>query len=339
MSSTLPCKRSGQAEAARDGRFDPGAAAAFQLHVVGCASCAREQAELQALGRALRAPESEATEATLRALRERVLASATATKNASKTEGLAGAPRRARSGWLVPAVAAAALLLGYGSARFAHRSWAGNGRGTLVVNAGVGGADWTQHRNGRLDAIELRDGTLNVAVQRHRGDPRVVVRVPEGEIEDIGTVFSVTVRAGKTTRVAVTSGRVIWKRRDATEMTLSAGMSWKAPEASVAPPTIPAMPPAAGLTAHAARPAANAKSSAAPAPAQPVATRKPHALPIPVAATAEVTGESAEDAAYLQLLALLHEHRDDEARLLAARYLKSFPNGFRRKEVAALTPH
>ena len=42
----------------------------------------------------------------------------------------------------------------------------------------------------------------------------------------------------------------------------------------------------------------------------------------------------AEDLAYLRVASLLREHREDEARAAAKQYWRSFPNGFRRVEVA-----
>jgi hypothetical protein len=43
-----------------------------------------------------------------------------------------------------------------------------------------------------------------------------------------------------------------------------------------------------------------------------------------------------EDAMYLRVLDLLREDRPEDARALAARYLSEFPQGFRRREVAAV---
>jgi len=45
----------------------------------------------------------------------------------------------------------------------------------------------------------------------------------------------------------------------------------------------------------------------------------------------------AEDEIYLRIVALLREHREDEARIAALEYLRRFPGGFRRAEVEQLT--
>jgi hypothetical protein len=44
----------------------------------------------------------------------------------------------------------------------------------------------------------------------------------------------------------------------------------------------------------------------------------------------------AEDESYLRIVALLREHRPEEARMAAMEYLRRFPDGFRRAEVERL---
>ncbi|HEY6880694.1 MAG TPA: hypothetical protein VI299_21875, partial [Polyangiales bacterium] len=160
--------------------------------------------------------------------------------------------------------------------------------------------------------------------------PRLVVRVPDGEIEDLGTVFSVTVEDGQTREIIVREGRVLFRRHGAPTLQLVAGTSWrdtgKPPEIEVPPPPEPKLEP----------------PLVPPAPAPVAKLKKARRASVPAVEppAEEAHGEgdagSAEDAAYLHILALLREGRRDEARLAAFSYLSAFPNGFRAIEVARI---
>jgi hypothetical protein len=203
----------------------------------------------------------------------------------------------------------------------------------MVVTTPVAGTKWSRHSARNLERIDLNDGALSVVVRRSPHDPRVVVRVPEGEIEDLGTVFKVTVRVGRTAEISVSQGTVVFRRTGLADLRLSAGTLWTpAEDAGSASKPIAgepkkdasAAPPSAPLRAARTRVRTAQRAVAAESP-QPEK-----------AAEAKATAEdaaAAEDGAYLQILALLREGRRDEARLAAVAYLGKFPTGFRRIEV------
>ena len=57
-------------------------------------------------------------------------------------------------------------------------------------------------------------------------------------------------------------------------------------------------------------------------------------MPRPADSASTVRADTAaEDAAYLQVIALLRAGKQDEARAAARSYLERFPNGFRRDEM------
>src|SRR5262249_23323843 len=72
-----------------------------------------------------------------------------------------------------------------------------------------------------VENIDLSDGTLRLHVKRPPGGRRVIVRVPDGEIEDLGTIFHVVVREGRTASVGVDEGRVTIRIHGLAPLTIS----------------------------------------------------------------------------------------------------------------------
>ena len=164
------------------------------------------------------------------------------------------------------------------------------------------------------ERVALREGTL--AFRTHGAGPKLRVVVPDGELEDVGTEFQVTVAGGRTVAIEVTQGLVVFHRHDAEDVRLPAGSTWHpaAVPAAASPMKIDVRVPAA--VGSSARSAATVPSA-----------------PRPVASAPADTGE---DAAYLRIVALVRENRRDEARVASQEYLRRFPNGFRRVEVEQL---
>src|SRR5207248_487229 len=88
------------------------------------------------------------------------------------------------------------------------------------------GAKWQRHVRGGLDQIELTDGTLSFVVHRSASDPRIFVRVPDGEVEDLGTEFRVVVRQGHTQEISVRSGVVVFRRNNHGSELVTGGSVW-----------------------------------------------------------------------------------------------------------------
>jgi hypothetical protein len=317
------CPRLWEVEAARDRRLDPAALAASQRHALRCAECARERDLLEALARGLREGAPWKDEVALRRTRQALLEHAFELTHVRAGEGVG-----ARWAVLVAGTAIAVAVAAVGWRLSSHRTQPP----AMVVTTPVAGTKWSRHSARNLERIDLNDGALSVVVRRSPHDPRVVVRVPEGEIEDLGTVFQVTVRVGRTAEISVSQGTVVFRRPGQADLRLSAGTLWtpaeeagsaSKPSAGEPSKDASAAPPSGPL--RAVRTRARAQRAVAPAPPQPEK-----------AAEAKATAEdaaAAEDGAYLQILALLREGRRDEARLAAVAYLGKFPTGFRRIEV------
>jgi len=329
------CTRRWEVEAARDGRLHGKDLDSARRHQATCAECSEEERQLAALGAALvRLPQSVPDALGARRARQRLLSAF----NASVI-GLVPARR-----WplRVGAILAGVALVGLGL-WLKSRSMPVSPR--LEANVEVEaapGARWEEHRDPDLDRVRVFEGALSFKV-RHHGNQRVLVELPDGELEDLGTVFDVRVSEQQTLRVAVKTGKVSLRIRGQAPFILDAGHAWQpsapASEASNPPPASPAptsgvdkTPVCAGTTQHTPTPTVLAPPAhkalvAAPAAAPSGATHPAEAAPVGAAPT------EAEDNAYLKIVDSLREHHDAEATELARDYLLRFPNGFRRIEV------
>jgi hypothetical protein len=235
-----------------------------------------------------------------------------------------------------------------------------------------GPARFTATTDGNVERVELEEGRLRIAVRDPRH--RVHVAVPDGEIEDLGTVFHVTVAGGHTEQVDVEEGRVLLRLRGEPEQTLVAGQRWvrtppdlaaraparleapaseapasEAPASEAPASDAPASDPAPSLAAAPAprlaqrpsRPGPSLEptkgaSLSSPVPAAAQAAAPAPELPAPVLPSPPPDAE-VEDAAYVKLVALLRAGEVEAARLAARQYLRDFPNGFRREEVGRIS--
>jgi TolA-binding protein len=97
----------------------------------------------------------------------------------------------------------------------------------FVVELESKGARWSRHYEGHLHVVVLEDGLLTVRTSAKGPDDRLLVRVPDGEIEDVGTQFTVLVRAARTRRIEVSEGQVIFRAKDESERGIEAGRRWE----------------------------------------------------------------------------------------------------------------
>ena len=305
---TTTCHRSWEVEAARDGRLTGEARASFDAHAAGCPSCRGAANGLESLANGLRGLSSaELDDVSHRRLRGRVLEAV----DAEQTGRVEARAHRARSIARIAALAVAAAVVGVvvffsrpGSkavapAPAAYERLAASAETHVEVSAGAG-ARYTRTVSGDVERFDLVDGTLRLRVVRAAGGRRVLVKVPDGEIEDVGTTFEVLVRDGHTERVGVEEGRVVARLAALAPVTVEAGSVWTRSVVAIAVP-----PLAADASASVPR-KANGK-------ARPEADR--------------------EDEAYLEVLRLLREGREGEARSAADAYVRAFPAGFRREEM------
>lgn len=344
---TTQCQRAWEVEAARDGRLTGDSRESFERHVVECAACARDIEVLDGIARGLRdTTAAESDDATLRRMREHVLETVDArqTGRAPSSSGRRGAWASRLASVALAAIVVLAVIGLVGSRRSgeadrataAHAAAAPAPAETKVSIDAKAGARFVRSTEGDLEQIALLDGELHVKVDRPVAGRRVVVKTPDGEIEDVGTVFDVVVGAGRVERVAVAEGRVIVRVVGHDAITIDAGNEWRAspvPASAIRvsvdslPSVAPPVPTEAVTIGH--RPTATATATAATtAAAKETAERRP------------VTDADREDAAYLEVLRLLREGHEQRARAAATQYLVDFPSGFRREEMRRVSgPH
>jgi hypothetical protein len=358
------CPRLFEAEALRDGRLVGDELLAFERHVNVCHDCSREVEALQALGNALRGPAlgpADADQLHVRRERTRLLAA---------FDAALVPPERARSarGFLLGFAAVAALSVAL-FVYFRARSVAPELQATraVVVHADSN-ASWSRRSEGAVEKILLERGALSIRVDpalslEHK---RLLVVLPDGELEDIGTIFTVSADAGRTTRVSVQNGSVVLRLHGQPPLALGAGDTWTptpraaastcascepAPIAAPAPST--SSPPARRVP-----PASSAlpQAAASPSPSVSVLPEPDSSHDFRAAMSALDGGDNgaaaarfaaflaahprdarAEDAAYLRVIALQRASDTSAMKDAAVQYLRRYPKGFRRAEVEALS--
>jgi hypothetical protein len=113
---------------------------------------------------------------------------------------------------------------------------------------------------------------------------------------------------------------------------LTAGTRWERASDEPAPTSDDARPSGSAAAAQVA-------STPAPTSSASVSTGAGSAITLAPAASATPSpndASAAEDAAYLRIIALLHEGREAEAKAAARDYLRRFPEGFRSVEAAKI---
>ena len=344
------CPRLFEVEAARDGRLAGPELTRFHSHLARCPSCSRQSQALQALGAALRGlPAVSNDDLHARRQRTRLLAAFDAS--------LVPARSNARR-WLVPLLATAALTiltLTLWHSRTPAPAPAAAVRDAITIQPAPA-TKWSRQVENHRETITLAAGTLSVAIDHSLSPRRVRVLLPDGDLEDLGTTFTITVTAAATTHVSVQEGTVILRLRNRAPIVLSANESWtpeSTPPAPPATPSAPAFPAPANASAPANAPAP------APAPAPAGSTPAPpgddaatdfrsalaalnggnNALAASLFATFLTRHPSdarTEDAAYLRVIALQRSGNASATRDAARSYLERYPTAFRRTEIEPL---
>lgn len=326
-SSAGTCARSFEAEAVRDGRIVGDARASFLRHAETCTVCGRADAALAALATLARAPDDGPRD-ELHARRERLRLLAAFERSLISAPVATPSRRPAIMGACALVATVAIAILGASSLRgpaavatpaSAERAPPG------AASAEIEPSDapvWSRQLDAKRETITLAAGTLAIRVTHARPRPRLVVQLPDGELEDIGTTFTVHVEGGRTTRVAVSEGSVVLRLRGQAPRAIDAGDAW---ESDAAPSAV-----------------ASADAPVfAPTLAPPVAS-SPRAAPASRSTPREAPDDrsraaQAEDAAYLHILALQRAGDEQGTKAAARAYLARFPAGFRRVEVEGLS--
>jgi TolA-binding protein len=214
---------------------------------------------------------------------------------------------------------------------------------------------WSERMEGQQEKIVLERGTLWIHVKHSSGETRLVVVLPDGELEDTGTTFSASAEEGHTTRVAVQEGSLVLRVRGQPSVALGPGDAW-VPDARPEPVACASCAPSAEPMLRGQVPPP--VRSALPRPSlKPLASEVTHdpSVDFRAAIAALDAGDNreaamafanfllehphdprAQDAAYLRVIAL--QRCDDNGRTkdAALEYLRRYPTGFRHTDVEKL---
>jgi hypothetical protein len=355
----LRCDRVWQIDAYRQGRLGSKDTESLERHLRGCSVCTAQMEDSERLRTlAITLHADGPNELALRRVRVRVLRDA--------ASGIPSSPRasfaRMRVGAFVALGAACALVLVVAVA--VHRA----GRDTSSLSAAraapavdpssqasepfagtvVGEVDarFWQTREQRQERVELDEGTVHIHVRPQAPGERFLVAMPDGEIEVRGTTFDVAVKAGETTHVHVESGVVELRLRARPVVRLVDGDGWTLPSVAPASPSpaplaspLPPKAPAAGMRRSTPSPA-SVDDGAAPYAAAMTALRdgryEEAAAAFHAYGVAWPRSSQAEDASFLEAVALARAGRPDAAGLAAERHLESYPASFHKREATIL---
>jgi hypothetical protein len=345
---SAPCPRLFEVEAARDGRLTGLELANFERHMTGCPACLREAKALEGLANALRAiPGDTRGDDMLRARRERTRLLASFDHALVASEPRSGALRPLLGSLTVALLVTCILVL------WRVRPGAPAHAGAIVhANSAT---VWSERTDANRERIFLDRGALWIHVDHSAGQERLLVVLPDGELEDTGTTFTVCAQDGHTTRVAVQEGHVVLRVLGQVAVVIGAGETWT-----------PGARPAASLSESAAPPV----GTVAAAPLDAVEQTTPHFLLPPAASalsskasvdfrtamTAFDIGDNhqaaaafarflekhprdprAEDASYLRVIALQRSGDRAGMKQAAFEYVRRYPEGFRQSEVEPLS--
>lgn len=351
------CPRLFEVEALRDGRLQGAERSRFARHVQACEHCAAEARELEALGHRLRESTTQPSD-ELHARRERTRLLAAFDQRLMQPASERWHTHK--SAWLG---ACALVLIGLSSILW--QPWRSEADTTLTRLAASPatskaavelssvvevqpepGTQWERRVVAGRELVEIRAGTLRLRVQRAADRLPLLLVLPDGELEDIGTTFSVTVTDGRTERVAVEEGSVLLRLRANEPVAISPSKVWVA--------QLKAEAPAARAIA-----AADSNTPGIRGPRQ--AALDPNQTDVDSAATAFRAAMAAlnaqnprqaaelfahfvarhpkdgraEDAAYMRVVALRRAGEVEAARRAARGYLVRYPHGFRSTEMNA----
>lgn len=326
----------------RYGRLGRAERASFERHLLTCPSCLRDVRALESVAEIIRAS-SPGPKDDLQDRRER-------TRLLSAYDRELVAPTSRRRTWLVGSLAIAAIVAGV-VVSWRVRREAPHVAIVLQEAAAVHAestAAWSKKWQGNREEIVLEQGTLSIHVEHSLPKSSVLVRLPDGELEDIGTTFSVSVENSRTTGVAVEEGTVVLRLHGRPPVLLDHGAVWT-----------PDMPPANG-----AAPTAAAISSVLPSSTPPPRPRSPVRSS---ATTSQASSDfrdaialldhgdnreadaaltrflakyrrdpRSEDAAYLRVIALQRCGDAPMMKEAARAYLRRYPSGLRRADLERL---
>ena len=345
------CARLFEVEALRDGRLGGAERRSFERHLRACPVCAGEAQSLEKLAEAVRGDVQRGgglDELHVWRERNRLLAALDGALVSSKWTS------DVRRLLLWPSAVAA--IVGAIAIFWHGRPAVEPLRASRTSVRADGGTVWSKRTgNANREEITLERGVLRIHVEHAWGGAGVIVRLPDGELEDVGTTFSVSADGKHTTRVEVVEGKVALRPYGRPSVEIEAGNVWLPDGPALIPPATTALP----------LPVETPRQRERDLPHG--CARPPRSRPAPVVATFDPLVEfrtasaalrvgdnrkaaaaftrfladhaddpMAEDAAYLRLIALQRMGADGDMKRAAKAYLEQFPSGFRHAEVERL---
>jgi hypothetical protein len=350
--SATSCPRLFEAEAMRDGRLAGAERASFERHVTVCPACLREVQALEGLAESLRMRSPDRTAADeLHVRRERTLLLAAFDRALLGPEQ----PRRVRHRLIWPAVAALVLAILLVLPRGRRPAEPRAHALSSVIHADSTSV-WAERTEGDRENVVLERGALWIHVDHSSGEGRLLVVLPDGELEDIGTTFTVSADDGHTTRVAVQEGHVVLRLRGQPAIALGPGDTWipdprpvASASASVVAPADPAPTARLDRSERSALSPLPSASLAAPPASDPAVDFRAAMAALDVGDNHQAAAAfanflekhprdaRAEDAAYLRVIAFQRSGDGAGMRQAALEYLRRYPAGFRQAEVDPLS--
>jgi TolA-binding protein len=349
------CDRGWEGDALREGRLSAKDAESFERHRGGCALCKESHARDQRLSSLALASSAQPAPLVLRRVRARVLRDFAAS---------ASRPARPLDLRIAAATAIGVVVLGGTLALLRARSVGSPGdpaaaaaptvaatvaptvaatfAGSVVAGSGT---EWSRTREEQVERVDLETGTLRVHVRAQRPGERFLVVLPDGELEVRGTTFEVSVVNQATASVRVDEGTVELRLRGRPAQRIGAGSDWTAPASldGREPPPVTAAPSASPVVsarlARSERPRASDDGAPAYADAMRLFQNGQYegaAAAFHAFVLAHSRQPEAEDASFLEAVALAKAGRPDAAALAADRHLESFPRSFHRREASIL---
>jgi hypothetical protein len=349
-------------EAKRDGRLGAREAASLERHLETCAECRRLSNDLETLGEWARRSDPAMPQLDHRRARGALL------QRAARAPDAAAKPRQPVLWLAFAACGISAALLGITlrqphpekivMAPPLHVELPTSNERTATVLVPDSGATFAREERGSVDSVALADGGVTFRVRHLADGERFIVRTDDATIEVRGTIFRVEAEHGRIRRVSVSEGRVEVAFEHA-DVFVGAGESWTPPFVADADPAAKShselprsvTPTTSAAPASSAAPPVSSSSPASPS-VSPSASAATHNEALARAEAALARGDDAaavkdllpvastpspdEDSAFLLVVALERAGRHAEAGEAARRYLKLFPNGFRRAEAQVI---
>jgi hypothetical protein len=205
-------------------------------HVQVCMYCAAEAERLEHVATAIRhIPVREPSALVVRIQRRKLLEEAARQQPTANRFKSGMRVRRLPVAYALVAAAAVVLAL-FGARRFANKAVpvaqpapapAADMLASEIEVRAMPETRWSKRSEPPVELIALEQGALWTKITHKHPHPPVLFRVPDGQIEDIGTTFTVAVQGGETQRVAVEDGAVLVRLRGLKEIHLSAGEVWE----------------------------------------------------------------------------------------------------------------